>query len=234
MVHDISPKLKRLLEIRRGERVVDDQQCTCLSRDRSDGCQIRDTHERVRRRLDENRACVRSNRICYSLGISGVNVGEGEPKVLKHAIKEAERAAIYVLGTDDVVAGAEQLHDRIKTPHSAGESEAVAPALERGHVPLECLSRRVLPAGVLITFMLAQRVLHVRRREVYGRHDGARQRLRSLAGVNGARAETRREVFVEDASHGQALSLRGALRGALSGALNVALKIVPATAAEEP
>jgi hypothetical protein len=98
----------------------------------------------------------------------------------------------------------------------------VSSSFEGRDVPFESLPRRIPSSGVFIAFVLAQRVLHIRRREVHGSHDGAGQRLRSLASVNGAGAKTGRGVFVEDASH----------QGARM--LNVALKIVPRLARDEP
>ena len=221
VVHNVRPELKGALEIRRGESVVDDEQCPGFSCDGSGCSQIGDSHQRVCRRLDENRARVGPHCIRDALRVARIHVGEGEPKVLKYSIEKSERPAVDVLGANDVIARTEQLHDRIEAAHTAGECEAVATALESGNVPLESLPRRVLPPGVFIAFMLAQRVLHVRRREIYGRHDRSGQRLRALASVNSARAEAGGEVLVEDASHGEARLL------------SVVLKILPEPATDE-
>ena len=71
-------------------------------------------------------------------------------------VEQPERAAVDVLAADDVVAGPEQLHDRVEAAHAAGEREAVPAALERGDVSLERLARRVLAAGVLVALVLPE------------------------------------------------------------------------------
>src|SRR3984957_890660 len=77
----------------------------------------------------------------------------------------------------------------------------MAPALERRHVPLQRLAGRILAAGVLVPLVLPQTILYVRRGLVYGRHDGAAERIRPLSRVDGARGKPRGEIVVEDLGH---------------------------------
>jgi hypothetical protein len=123
------------------------------------------------------------------------------PRCCRIAVEEAERAAVHVLAAHDVVARFEQLHDRVDAAGAAGEREAVATALERGDVALQRLARRIFAARVLVPLVLAERVLHIRRRQINRRHDRAGERLRALAGVDRPRREAGVEVFVVDARH---------------------------------
>ena len=94
------------------------------------------------------------HRVGDALRIARVDVREVQPVVLQDLVEQAERAAVDVLAADDVVAGSEQLHDRVEAAHAAREREAVAPALERGDVALERFARRVLAARVLVALVL--------------------------------------------------------------------------------
>ena len=120
----------------------------------------------------------------------------------KDFIKQSERASIHILPADDVIARAEQFHDGIETPHSARKRESVTTAFQRRDVPLQGFSRGVFPPSVLVSLVVAESVLDVRRREVDRRHDGAREGLRSLSSVNSAGRDTARNVFVKNARHG--------------------------------
>jgi hypothetical protein len=121
--------------------------------------------------------------------------------VLKDAVEEPEGSAVHVLAADDVVPGAEHLHDRVDARGAAGEGETMAPPLERGDVSLERLARGILAACVLVPLVFAQCVLYVRGREVHGRHDCAGEGLGPLARVNSSGAERRPEIVIVDASH---------------------------------
>ncbi|MBM3985617.1 MAG: response regulator, partial [Planctomycetes bacterium] len=66
----------------------------------------------------------------------------------------------------------------------------MAPALERRQVVLQRRARGVLAAAVVVAVLGDGRVLlHVGRGAVDGRHDGARGRVRALAGVDGEGSE---------------------------------------------
>ena len=111
-------------------------------RDLGHGGDVGDAHQRIGRRLDEHRARRRRHRVGDALRIARVDVAERQPEVLEDLVEQAERSAVHVLAADDVIAGAEQLHDRVEAPHAARERESVTPVLERRDVSLERFARR--------------------------------------------------------------------------------------------
>ncbi len=102
---------------------------------------------------------------------------------------ETVGAAVEVVRGDDVVARTQPPQHGVDGGDARCEGDAVGCALEAGEVGLERGARRVRDAGVLVAEVLARGCLHVRAREVDGRHDGARRGVRSLPGVDGARGE---------------------------------------------
>ena len=86
-------------------------------------------------------------------------------------------------------------------PMPLANANPCVPLLERSDVALERLAGGVLPPGVLVPFVLAERVLDVGRGQVDRRHDGARERVGPLTSVNGARAEAGVEVVRKDFGH---------------------------------
>ena len=127
----------------------------------------------------------------------------------KDSIKQPERATIYVLAADDMVAGAKQLHDRIEAPHAAAERKTVTPTFQSRHIAFKRLPRRVLSAGVLVPFVDTDSILHVGGSQVDRRHNGAGERVGPLSSVNGASGHTTRKIFVVDARHGLRLVRTG-------------------------
>ena len=105
------------------------------------------------------------------------------------------------ISDDDVIAGLEELHDRVDAAHAGGEGEAVGRTLERGDVPLERLARRILAPGVLVPLVFAECVLYVRGSEVHRRHDRAGERFGTLAGMDRPGAERRLQIVIVDAGH---------------------------------
>ena len=202
MPHDVGAHLERTLEYRRRERVVHDQQGVVALRDLTHRAQVGEPHERVRRGLHQERPGGRRHRVLHPLRIPRVHIRERQPHMTQDLVEQAERAAIDILAADDVIAGAEQLHDRVEAAHAAREGEAVPAALQRRDVPFQRFTRGILSARVLVPLVDAEPVLDVGGREVHRRHDGARERLGTLAGVNAAGGDAAGEIFVENASHG--------------------------------
>jgi hypothetical protein len=209
MEDDVGAKLQRALEVRRGERIVDDEQRAAAMRDVSHGGDVSQAHERIARRLEQDCTGGLRHRVGHALRIAGIDVAERQPHVLQDLVEQAERAAIDVFRADDVVTGAEQLHDRVEAPHAARKGESMTTIFQRCDIPLESLAGGILASRVLVPLVLSQTLLDVGRREVDGRHDGARQRFGSLSCVDGAGSETRGQVLVKNARHTDTLSLRG-------------------------
>ena len=162
VIHDVGAERQRTLEVRRSERVVDDEQRTAPVGELGNGGDVGEAHHRVGRRLDEHQPRRGRHGVGNALRIARVDVREREPEVLEDFVEQAERAAVDVFTAHDVVAGAEQLHDRVQAPHAAGEGEAMPAPFERGYVSLQRLARGVLAASVLIPLVYAQAVLHIR------------------------------------------------------------------------
>ena len=131
-----------------------------------------------------NAASTRSSR-------AGVDVGEVQVVAPQHPLEQPERAAVGVVGDDDVVAGLEARGDGADGGHARGKREAGAARLQRGDVGLERGARRVLRARVFVALVLAERVLDVGRGLVDRRDDGAGRRVGLLAGVDAERGEAR-------------------------------------------
>jgi hypothetical protein len=143
----------------------------------------------------------RRHRVGDALRVARVDVAEASPKCWS-SLSNRRKVPPYTFSPQTTWSPARNsFMIESRQPHAAREREAVAAALERGYVPLERLARGVLAARVLVALVLAERVLHVGRREVHGRHDRAGERLGALARVDGAGAEARREIVVEDARH---------------------------------
>ena len=202
MPDDVGTQLERTLENRRGEGVINDQQGLVSLRNVAHCGQVRQSHEGVGGRLHEQGSGGRCHRIFDPLRVICIHIGERQAEMSQNFVEQTERATIHVLPAHDVVARAEQLHDRVEAPHAASERKAVPPAFKRRDVPLQRLSRGVLSAGVFVALVDADALLHVGGREVEGRHDGTRYGIGALAGMDGARGHATREVFVENARHG--------------------------------
>ena len=163
--------------------------------------EVGEAHERVRRRLEQQRDGLRRDRVLDALRIARVDEGERHAEVREDLVEQPIGAAVHVLAADDVVAGLEQLHQRVGAPHAARERESVPAAFERRDVPLERLARGIPAAGVLVPLVHPERVLHVGGGLHDRRHDGAGRGVGALTGVDRAGGEAIREVFVECARH---------------------------------
>src|SRR5689334_2595650 len=127
--------------------------------------------------------------------------------MLQQLVEESERSAVHVFAADDVIAGPEQLHDRIEAAHAARKRESVPSILEGGDVSLEGLAGGILASRVFVALVLAEAFLDVCRCEIHRRHDGAGEWLGSLACVNGLRPEAGGHVLIKNARHTDTLVL---------------------------
>ena len=198
---DVGAEREGLLEKRRGERVVDDEQRLMRVGDLRRGCEIRDLHERIRRRLDEYGLRLRRARILDALHVRRVHVREAEAQMLQQLVEQPERSAVHVRAADNVIAGLEKFHDRVEAAHAARERESMLRPFERSDRALERLTCGILSARVFVSLVLAQPLLHVRRGEIHRRHDRSGQRILPLARVDGTCAERGAAIVIEYACH---------------------------------
>ena len=144
----------------------------------ADGGDVGQPQHRVGRRLEEQHPRLRRDRGLDLIELRGVDVAERQPVARQHLVEQPERAAVGVVGDDDVIAGREQLGDRVDRRHARGEGEAGPAALDRREVGFERGARRVLRARVLVALVPAELLLHVGGRLVDRRDDRARRRVR--------------------------------------------------------
>ena len=117
------------------------------------------------------------------------------PIARQHLVEQPERAAVRVVGDDDVVAGLEHRARSRRSPPCPTRTRTPAlPPSIAAMLPFEREARRILRARVLVALVLAELVLHVGRRLVDRRDDGAGRGIGFLAGVQADGAEARVRV----------------------------------------
>ena len=175
----VGAERERLLEVRRRERVVDDDPRLALVRELRHRRDVDDREQRVGRRLDPHHAGLGLPRGLERARVAQIARRPRDPVALVHARDEPERAAVRVVRDDHVVAGIERAQDRVLGRETAREREAVPRALERRDARLQRGARGVAAARVLVAAVLADRVLRERRRQADRRNDraGARRRV---------------------------------------------------------
>ncbi len=107
-VHDdVGPECQRVLQVRRGEGVVDDQQRTAVVGDPGQRSDVRDAEQRVGGRLDpEHPGPARPDRRRDRLEVTQRHGGVLHPPRLGDLGEQTVGAAVGVVGQDDVLAGA--------------------------------------------------------------------------------------------------------------------------------
>ena len=79
--------------------------------------------------------------------------------------------------------------DGIDRGHAAGEHAGRDTAFESSEILLQPRARGIRDAGIFVSLVLADSLLHVGRGGINGDRDGAGQRIGFLSGVNGAGGE---------------------------------------------
>ena len=171
MEDDRGTRLERALEKWRCEGVIDDQQCVPPLRNPGDRAEVGQTHQGVRRRLDDDGSGTIGACVVNALWITGINEGESETEVLQNPVEEAKHSSVGVVAADDMIAAPEEFHDAVEAGHAAREREAVRAAFEDRHISLERFARGVGAARVFPALVLSHRLLRVRGGQVDGRHD---------------------------------------------------------------
>src|SRR4051794_2061675 len=191
-VHDdVCAELDRSLQVRRRERVVDDEPRAGVARDSCDRLDVGDVEQRVGRRLTPDDGGVVADRGAHLGQVLLRDGGVVETPSVEHLRKEPVSPAVCIARDDDVVAGlADGPEDGVLRSEAAREREPSGTAFQRGETRLECGSGRVGAAAVLIPGpKAADAVLLVRRHLVDGRDDGAGERVGLLPRVDGQRLE---------------------------------------------
>ena len=194
---DVGAELQRLLQVRRGEGVVDDDQRAGRVRRLGHRADVDDVQHRVRRRLepDDPRPLVEV------VGDVRVQLLRGNPRerVALRLVDLREHpvdAAVDVGHGDHAVARVQQVHDRRDRAEPRRERDPVLGALERREAELQRSPRRVGDARVVVALVLADRVLDERRRLVDRHRDRARGGIRVLSLVDRAGLEVHDSILV--------------------------------------
>ncbi len=185
---------ERLLQVRRRERVVDDERRADRVRGGGGLADVDDVQQRVRRRLDPDHAHVVVE-VRREVVVELARRDVGEPVALRlvdlrgHPVD----AAVDVGDQDDALAGVDEVHQRRRRADPGAERDAVRRVLEARERRLERRPRRVRDARVVVALVHADGFLHVRRRLVDRRDDRAGRRIGLLPDVDRARLEVHAE-----------------------------------------
>jgi hypothetical protein len=178
--------------VRRGERVVDDDERAGRVADLGQFGHVADLHEGVRGRLEpEDLGLARDDCLRDGLKVHHLDGVILDTPAPEDAVDESVRSAVDIVAQHHMVAwfehGAQQ---RVFRGEARREREPVLRALERGQQGLERRPGGVAAARVLVTAAeTADAVLHEGRRLVDRRDDGAGRRIELLSGVHGGGLE---------------------------------------------
>ena len=141
-VHDdVGAQLDRADQVRRGDRVVDDERDADLVRDRGDGLDVEDVGLRVGDGLAEEQLGVRLDGVAPGLRV--VRVGDErrrDAELGQRVVQQVVGAAVQARAGDDVVAGLGDVQDREGLGGLArGDQQGADAALERGDAVLDHL-----------------------------------------------------------------------------------------------
>src|SRR5665213_133130 len=223
-VHDdVGAVLDRAQQVRRGERVVDDQRNAPRMRDPGNRGDVEDVELRVSERLGEHRLRVRPNRRFERRRIGRIDQRHLDPEPRERVDDRIVRAAVQRGGADDVIARARDVQQREdRRGLTAGKSERADAAFERRQPLFEHVGRRVHDPRVDVAELLQrEQPLGVRgivervRRGLVDR-DGPRLggRVAAMAAVQGDGFESASRRGVQGAAHrGSPSRMRRARKG---------------------
>ncbi len=195
--HDIRTQLQRTLQVRRHERIVDDDPSTPAMRDLRDATDIRNRHHRVRRRLDEHHLCIRPHGLLERRQIRRIHIRELDAVVPDDLVEQPECPSVDILRTDRMIALLQQqLRNRRRRGHARRKRICRNPAFQRRHVFLERKPRGVLCPRILVAFVLSETFLNVGGGLKNRRDDGAGRWVGLLPGVNGVGSKSHKCFIV--------------------------------------
>ena len=150
MDDDVDAEFQRPLQIGAAEGVVGDRDQAAAPGKRGDAFEVDDAQQRVGRRLDPQHFRLRPDRRLDGGKVGEVDEADLQPgRALAHPFEQPERAAIDVVGGDDVGAAVEQFEHRGDAGEARGEGEAGACRFRGRRCALEGEARGVLAAGIL-------------------------------------------------------------------------------------
>ena len=198
MDDQVGAELERAAEVRRGERVVDDERRADLVCDRRGELDIEDVASRVRDRLGEERLRVGRDGAAPAVGVVHVDPVERDLKLAREVVELGGRAAVQRLRDRDPVAGLEQRKEQSRLRRQTARKRDSARStfevrealLERGHGRIH---DPAVDVAVLLEVEVRGRRLRVLEHEcgrlVDGRRARAGVRIGTLAGMHRAGVE---------------------------------------------
>ncbi len=184
MNHDIGAEVERVLQVRRCEGVVDDEDRPDGVRGLRGGADVDDVQHRVGGALDPDHPRVRVEVVGEVRELRRRQVVEEIPLRLVDLRGHPVDAAVDVRDQDNAFAWVDEVHQRRRRAEAGGESDAVLRVLERGERHLQRRAGRVRDARVVVALVDADRFLHERRGLVDRRDDRAGRRVGLLAVVD--------------------------------------------------
>jgi hypothetical protein len=182
---DVRAEVERLLEIRRGEGVVDGHERAGRMGRLGGAADVDDVQQRVRRRLDPDEAGVVAEVRGEALvELLGRDVGELVALRLVDLRGHPVDAAVDVGDQHDALARVDQVQERRRCAEAGRERDPVLGALEACERLLERDARRVRGARVVVALVDADRLLDVGGGLVDRRDDRAGCRVRILPGMD--------------------------------------------------
>jgi hypothetical protein len=187
-VHDeVGSESQRLLEHRREEGVVDDDERPGRAGAVRDPRDVDEAQERVARRLDPHEARLGGQGLRQGGRVVLVDEPHADPGLALVGVQQPERAAVAVVRGQDEIARLEQVQDERDRGHPRRGDDRSRAALEVGQGSGQQIARRVRRPRVVVGSLQAEPFEGVVRREVQGRHHRAVQRIRGDAGPDCAR-----------------------------------------------
>ena len=185
MDDEVDPEVERPLVDRCREGGVDDRLHAVAAPDLGEALEVDDAVVRVRRRLAEDEARRPPDSLLHPLVVAGGHRGDLDPVAAQHLVEELPRAAVRVVGHDDVGALGEHREERRGDGgHAAREEEAFLGALQGRELPLRHALGGVAVPAVLIPLDAALEVVRdlpaVPERVRRGLDDRRRQRAGEL------------------------------------------------------
>ena len=144
-VHDdVGAVLLRLAQVRRRQRVIDDERHARLLGDGGDGRQVDEDAARIGDRLAKDRPRLRRDRLFERSGIGRIRPSDVPIELLERVIELVDGAAIELAAGDELIA---RLQERVEDEElrrvPRGDGERRGAAFQRGDAPFERRLRRV-------------------------------------------------------------------------------------------
>ena len=188
--YDVGAKLERLLEVRRGEGIVDDQKRSPGVGQLANGGNVVHLEPWIGGALDPDQAGALGKGGLNSRKVARVDLADLYADRLVDLVQDAVGAAIYVERNDDFVSGAQiGLENGVFRCKPRSEGGRVLDALELRQHLFEALPGWIVRARIAEPPIPPGLVLLVRCRLENRCYQRAGFRLRRLAGVNGLRSE---------------------------------------------